>query len=196
MPHPISLMRPTDSLNTGQGMNGNAFDVYFAPVGYTETSSYVTSDGWNSYEKQQFQSVFDRIEEVANVNFNITNFAFQAEYILVLTSSSVLGVGTLGQSQLPNGITTPVHSWFNADMWDRFSGGDLEKGGYSYATMMHEMLHGMGLGHPHDTAGGTDILDGVTSDSGDFGDYGLNQGVYTTMSYNTGHETGVQGDWG
>jgi len=198
MPYPISLMRPTDSLNTGQGMNGNAFDVYFAPVGYTETSSYVTSDGWNSYERQQFQSVFDRIEEVANVNFNITTSSYQAEYILVLDTneSYFYGASTLGYFYLPNGFSSQLVGVFNGDMWDRFSGGDLEKGGYSYTTMMHEMLHGMGLGHPHDTAGGTDILDGVTSDFGDYGDYGLNQGVYTTMTYNTGHETGVQGDWG
>jgi serralysin len=47
----------------------------------------------------------------------------------------------------------------------------------------------MGLAHPHDSGGGSDVMDGVTSAFGDYGDFNLNQGIFTTMSYNDGWHT-------
>ena len=61
-----------------------------------------------------------------------------------------------------------------------------QQGDYGFITLIHELGHGLGLGHPHDTGGGSSIYPGVTSPFGSFGDFGLNQGVYTTMSYNEG----------
>jgi hypothetical protein len=64
--------------------------------------------------------------------------------------------------------------------------GSLQQGGYSFAVVLHEFGHAHGLAHPHDTGGGSEIMLGVTSSTGSYGVYDLNQGVYTVMSYNDG----------
>jgi len=64
--------------------------------------------------------------------------------------------------------------------------GGMAQGDFGFITLIHELGHGLGLAHPHDNGGGSSIYPGVTSPFGDTGDYGLNQGVYTTMSYNDG----------
>jgi serralysin len=49
---------------------------------------------------------------------------------------------------------------------------------------VHEIGHALGLAHPHDREGGSLLFPGVTGEF-DTGDHGLNQGVFTVMSYNT-----------
>ena len=58
----------------------------------------------------------------------------------------------------------------------------LTPGGFGFVTLIHELGHALGLNHPHD---GTPLFPGVFSDA-DYGTYDLNQGIYTTMSYNSG----------
>ncbi len=67
----------------------------------------------------------------------------------------------------------------------------FETGAYNYSVVIHEVLHGLGLAHPHDDGGGSDIMNGVTEDFDDYGDFDLNQGVYTVMTYNDGFPLGV-----
>jgi len=66
-------------------------------------------------------------------------------------------------------------------------------GGYGYLTILHEIGHGMGLAHPHDDGGSSTVMTGVTSAFGDTGSNGLNQGVYTVMTYNDGWFDGPDG---
>ena len=61
----------------------------------------------------------------------------------------------------------------------------IAQGASNFIPLIHELGHGLGLAHPFDNGGGSSIYPGVT-DLGHTGDYGLNQGVYTTMSYNEG----------
>ncbi|MAP95316.1 MAG: hypothetical protein CMK07_10235, partial [Ponticaulis sp.] len=68
----------------------------------------------------------------------------------------------------------------------------LKQGGYGWITLIHEFGHGLGLAHPHDDGGTSTIMAGV-SNSGDTGLHGLNQGVYTTMSYIDGWEESPYG---
>ena len=78
--------------------------------------------------------------------------------------------------------------------WDYRSPGTggLEQGGFGFVTIIHELGHGLGLAHPHDTGGGSTVFPGVDFSS-DLGDHGLNQGVYTVMSYNDGWKTNPAG---
>ena len=62
----------------------------------------------------------------------------------------------------------------------------LEQGGYGFITLIHELGHGLGFAHPHDDGGTSSVMAGVSSAFGDYGDYDLNQGIYTIMSYNDG----------
>lgn len=55
-------------------------------------------------------------------------------------------------------------------------------GGYSFTTFLHEIGHALGLDHPHSSG----TFPGVTSESS-LGNFSLNQGIYTVMSYNDGY---------
>ncbi len=68
-------------------------------------------------------------------------------------------------------------------------------GSSDYITFVHEFAHVLGLAHPHDTGGGSLIFPGVSSPTTS-GYFGLNQGVYTTMSYLDGVESDVEWGWG
>ena len=83
--------------------------------------------------------------------------------------------------------------------WDLLGGedfADLQPGTQGFMVLIHEIGHGLGLAHPHDDAGGSDVYPGLfTLDPGNsVGENGLNQGIWTTMSYNEGYNgDGVQG---
>jgi serralysin len=62
-----------------------------------------------------------------------------------------------------------------------------------FETVLHEVGHGLGLAHPHDTGGTSQIFSGVTA-SGDLGDLNLNQDINTIMSYNDGWVTAPGGN--
>jgi uncharacterized repeat protein (TIGR02059 family) len=65
----------------------------------------------------------------------------------------------------------------------------LNIGGYGFITAIHEFGHLLGLAHPHDGGVDGELFPGVSADFGDFGDYNLNQGIFTTMSYNDGWQS-------
>ena len=67
-----------------------------------------------------------------------------------------------------------------------FTESGLQQGGFGFITLIHELGHGLGFAHPHDNGGTSSVMDGVGSAFGDYGDYDLNQGIYTIMSYNDG----------
>ena len=180
----------TDSIIWGTQLSDSNISVYFGPSGFSADG--VTSEGFNAYEIGQFMAAFAAIEAVINVTFTVVNSPAQADLNLVLDTNEVGSI--LGYFN-PPGTSNAGVGVFNGDAWDRTPGGDLEVGGYGYVTIVHELLHGLGLAHPHDTGGTSTVMPGVTPNAefDDFGDFDLNQGVFTTMTYNSGYATGPSG---
>lgn len=174
-----------ESIQQTTALDDTSIDVWFADAGYFTTAfdSTITAEAWNSYEIGQFEEAFDLIESVTNVSFNVVSSEAQADFIYVLDTNG--DFSALGAHEFPdnNGTQTAI---YNGASWDRDPDGDLEAGGYGFVTIVHEVLHGLGLAHPHDDGGGTFIMNGVSSAYNDYGNSDLNQGIWSTMSYNTG----------
>ena len=170
-----------DSIDWGTTVNtnNNVINVYFATAG--ETYDDVTSDGWSAYEIQQAMAALDVFENVISVTFNRVNSPTQSDFQLVTTTN----VPYAGYFNPPGTFNAGVVV-FATDAWGWNSSGGLEQGGYGFITLVHEFAHGMGLAHPHDNGGTSLIMNGVTSSQGDYGDYDLNQGIFTMLSYNDG----------
>lgn len=186
---PVAAPTVLDSIQWGTQLPDNNVQVYFAPDGY-RADGY-DSEGFNAYEIGQFQSVFDSIEAVIDIEFTVVNSAAAADLVLLLDTDESNG-DFLGYFN-PPGTTNAGVGVFDGTQWDRDPGGDLEQGGYGYVTIMHELLHGLGLAHPHDTGGTSTVMPGVFSAFGDYGVGNLNQGVFTTMTYNSGFSGGGPG---
>jgi serralysin len=106
------------------------------------------------------------------------------------------GISLLGSMSPPDYGDEGVAQFNSAD--ERWSAQMLQPGGFSFVTLIHEFGHGMGLAHPHDTGGGSSVMQGVVTngvpgDDGGAGAFDLNQGVYTMMSYNDGWEKSPYG---
>lgn len=192
-----TIADPVPTIDWGSAQPDKNVTVYFVPNGESRdvddgagTETY-TSAGFNAFERAQFQQAFDAISAVSGLSFTIVNDP-NADFQLVLDLNTLdaAGDGTLGFFVPPDeGPSTGV-GVFNGAAWGRAPGGDLHKGGFGYVTIVHEMLHGLGLAHPHDDGGTSTIMAGVDAPFNDYGTNALNQGVFTTMSYNSGYFTG------
>jgi len=111
------------------------------------------------------------------------------------------GVSLLGSMNPPDNGDEGVAQFNSAD--ERWTAQMLQPGGFSFVTLIHEFGHGMGLAHPHDTGGGSSIMRDGDTPSGHveettpfnytLGDFDLNQGIYTMMSYEDGWQTSPYG---
>ncbi len=149
---------------------------------------------WLAFEQAALRAALAKWETVANVDFVETAGIADIAYWNI--SAALMGSfsgssSNLGYHELP-GFTAeePLYGVFNyqASGWTETG---LKPGGYGFVTLLHEIGHGLGLAHPHDggTAAGGNNFPGVTAAFGDFGDFNLNQGIFTTMSYNSGWES-------
>lgn len=185
----LATFDPLDAINWGNTRvdtgEGNVVEVYFAQAG--EVFDGVTSSGWNAYEIRQARAAFANYERFLDVEFVIVDQAEGADFRLV-TSPDIDALGYMYPPDAEFGDLQGIGVFNNAPGtgWASAPGGGLDQGGFGFITLIHEFGHGMGLAHPHDNGGGSEVLLGVTSAFGSFGFFDLNQGVYTTMSYNDG----------
>lgn len=183
-----------DYITWGTTWPDSEITYYFAETESFDDSSGIASDGWTTYEKEQFRLAMGAIAAVTSLTFTEVFDPEDADLRLIVDEDDFATVfeddNILGFFNTPdfNGQNSGV---FNANGygWDRTPGGGLERGGYGYSTIMHELLHGLGLAHPHDNGGRSLVWLDVIEPFDDFGWFDMNQGVYTTMSYNTGFPT-------
>lgn len=177
----------TDGVTTAQG--AQVIHVYFSKTGevYTDSLGPSPAQDWQPFEKAAAFVAFQQYENVINVDFQEVNSAAEADFVLVASPTAPVLLGRMAPPNEPNEGTgvfnTAGVGWNEAG---------LAQGGYGYVTLIHEFGHGMGLAHPHDTGGGSAVMNGVVEDS-DPGVFNLNQGVFTTMSYRTGNPDGRNG---
>ncbi len=185
---------PVASLDSGTQRSDSVISVHFVDAGdraafgrSTNTGQDdIVSEGWNTYEKARAIAALDSIAAVTDLRFAVTSNP-NADFQLVLDTNELNNNGLLGYFYMPSGTRASV-GVFNGNGfgWDDAPGGGLEEGGLAYATLVHEFLHGLGLEHPHDAG---NPFSGVHTAFRDYGVSGLNQGIYTTMSYNGGYQT-------
>ena len=171
---------PLESLDWGSALSpvGGVVRVYFAQDG--ETYGGETSTGWSDFEIQQAMLALQQYSNVIPVTFQVTATASAAQFRLVQNS----GKDALGWFNPPATADAGV-GWFG-DTGTGWSKAGLAQGGYGFVTLVHEFGHGLGLAHPHDSGGDSTVMWGVSAAFDSYGTAGLNQGIYTTMSYNSG----------
>lgn len=138
---------------------------------------------WSQAYKDDFRAALSAIEAVANIRFVETSNSATADLVEYIAPGSFFNSNnTLGYHYTPSSL--PSEGAFNTDFWIAGENGD--PGGFFFTTILHELGHALGLGHPHDTGLSTGVMQGVTSPFDSFGTGNLNQGVFTVMSYNDG----------
>ncbi|WP_439153795.1 M10 family metallopeptidase C-terminal domain-containing protein [Yoonia sp.] len=194
MPDPTS---PVATLDSGASLRDRTISVHFVAENRTaafaglttDEKADVISDGWAQAEIDRVMAALAGISTYADLTFVQTSDQ-NADFQMVLDNDELNDPDLLGYFYQPStpDYTGALMGVFNVNGhgWTTLG---LLAGGLGYSTIIHEVLHGLGLDHPHD---GDLILDGLDPEQpdypfGDFGDFNLNQTVYTIMSYNDGY---------
>lgn len=180
-----------DSLIWGCGWTGidTPIRYWFGSGAVTSADSSIgafTGAAWSAGEKSAFETALANYSAVCNLNFTeaASGNAGAADIVWWLAPESAMGAGVLGMHEVPDATSQPIYGYFNYQdpSWQY-----LDAGQYGYVTIIHELGHGMGLAHPHDGGSEADAtkFPGV-SGPWSTGTNNLNQGIWTTMSYNSG----------
>jgi VCBS repeat-containing protein len=175
--------------------------VFLGEQGVTTNDGYgdFTSLAWTTEERSALVSAFGEFERAIDVEFQFVTSIDDAQFVMLKSNqeptsgldSNTLGYWRIGGSDIDYGASTynvKGIGLFNSAQ-ETWTAQNLQPGGFGYITLVHELAHGLGLKHPHDSAGGgTWVMSGVDN-AGDLGSNELNQGIYTTMTYNDGWET-------
>ena len=141
---------------------------------------------WTADQKTAYAAALQMWANVANINIAEANSAAAANFDENWVSNAymVSNFGTFGGYHYFPDNPTPIPGYYNAG-YNYWTGNSIKPSGYGFQILMHEIGHGLGMAHPHDTGMGTGLLPGVTSES-DYGTLRYNQTLHTIMSYNEG----------
>ncbi|WP_299344965.1 DUF4214 domain-containing protein [uncultured Maritalea sp.] len=131
---------------------------------------------WSDAEKTQAAAAFAEWSNVANIDFALTTDRAQADFIQTLNESETV----LGETTAPaDGVNPPTI--FYSVTGTNFD--NITPGGNTFATMVHEIGHAIGLYHPHSGKPFPGVTVGQDQEKGTDN---LNQQIWTVMSYVAG----------
>ncbi|WP_152682638.1 M10 family metallopeptidase [Caenimonas sp. SL110] len=176
-----------DSLVWGCAWTGGPVTYYFGAGDVAADDSAIgqfTGQSWMDSEKAAFSNALAIYSSVCNLEFTEAASAAQANIVWWLAPSADIGSNMLGMHEVPDASYPQTYGYFNGD---HSTWGNLAQGSFGFVTIIHELGHGMGLAHPHDGGSEADAtrFAGVRG-AYSTGTYGMNQGIWTTMSYNDG----------
>jgi serralysin len=187
-----------------EGIQGkNVIYYYFAKQGEVFTSQDPTGDvltnmiasGMSDWEMRAFELAMEKYEQVADIVYVEVFDKAKADFIFI-TYNGTPEAGILGRMS-PPGTTNEGQAEFNRN-GPGWTEEELQPGGYSFITLIHELGHGHGLAHPHDNGGRSGVMQGVVAEGTAFdyttGAFDLNQMVFTMMSYEDGWQTSPYGN--
>lgn len=167
------------SIDLGVALGATEVSVYFARD--AERLDFVENQGdWSAYAQAQVMAALDSFAAVADLTFSLTDSPEGATFRLAKSAAETGSLGFMNGPDPAYGDTQGI-AWFNTHFhWGDARSGMLDPGSYTYTIFLHEFGHGLGLAHPHDTGGGSSVMPDIGVG------HGLDQGLYTVMSYNDG----------
>ena len=187
----------------------NVITIYFAKAGEVVTSledpanpglppvAVQTSDV-SDFEHLAVMTALHQFELVADVVYLEVQSKDQADFEYASYKGTPgPGISLLGSMEPPDEPNEGLALFNSGDY--RWNATDLQQGGFSFVTLIHEIGHGHGLAHPHDNGGHSGIMHGVQPEGAgvaDYttGDFHLNQSVFTMMSYEDGWQDSPYGN--
>ncbi|HEX8469371.1 MAG TPA: M10 family metallopeptidase C-terminal domain-containing protein [Allosphingosinicella sp.] len=151
-----------------------------------------------AFEKNAVMIALGEFEKVADVVYLVVTDRAHADFTYASYQGTPgPGVSLLGSMSPPDEPDEGLAQFNSGD--ERWNATNLAQGGFSFVTLIHEFGHGHGLAHPHDNGGHSGIMNGVAPEGAgvaDYttGDYALNQGVFTMMSYEDGWQSSPYGN--
>ena len=149
---------------------------------------------WSDDEKQHFMAAARTWSAVADIQFEVVTSIDDANLVEHKVGDAELGdnfgmqfgpdAAALDGTFEGGGLTLVenhrAHGYYNADMtdWAELS----SPGSIAFNTVVHEIGHGIGLAHPHDSGGSSAMFPGVEELI--LGENDLDHNFYTMMSYN------------
>jgi Ca2+-binding RTX toxin-like protein len=175
-----------DTLISGYYWSGSGPITYCFASGDPNGDLGYNGKAWDQASKDAFVAVTLLYESVCGLTFAETKDPSSADVLWFLgTDAQLGGDGTLGMHDFPDSSYPQPYGQFNTNS-KYWNANTLQPGGDAFYTIIHELGHGMGLAHPHDGYDYSTLFPGVVADdSFSTGTYGLNQGIYTVMSYNS-----------
>ena len=186
----------------------NVISIYFAVAGDVFVSNdptnpglppaTITATGVQQFEHDAVMTALGEFAKVADVVYVEVNDRNAADFIYTSYAGTPgPGISLLGSMSPPDEPDEGLAQFNSADY--RWNAVDLQQGGFSFTTLIHEFGHGHGLAHPHDNGGHSGIMHGVEPEGAgvaDYttGDFDLNQGVFTMMSYEDGWQSSPYGN--
>ncbi|SFI95112.1 M10 family metallopeptidase [Albimonas pacifica] len=174
------------SIDEGVALADPHVTVYFATDG--ERIDFATEEGgWSRYARAQAMAALDAWAAVSGLSFAQVSDPAEADFKLVKSDAGGASLGFMTGPDPAYGEAQGL-GWFNSGpYWSGGRGGLLSPGSYMFTIFLHEFGHGLGLAHPHEATGGSTAMPQVGEG------LGLDQGVWTVMTYNDGWPEAPEG---